>query len=551
MVRGPRPQLAIYVADIIAVAALALLVPDAVALARAGGAPIRVVADLVLLAAGLVGHRLALTGWHEAPAVALACLVAGSLAAVWLTARWWVPVAVGAGVAAVAPQLMRRRHAVAWGAAGTLLGLSGIVAGTMTALVAAAAVAAVSAVSFRRAAGLRGAKSQGATDLEQALERERSRSAQILARLKRFEGRSQVGAQGSVLRAVLTRRLSVVQEVSRTIARDLKRVLSLAEPGAIATAAHRNAERAEQLARLAAGGEVRERETTLALLWPRVLDHLGSESGETHRFEVSLPESLPPVTGGIEEWAQILAALVQNAVEAMPGGGVVTVTADTSDRPGFARVAVRDNGPGIPGEQLPRVLGPFYTSRAERGAEGLGLATVTSLVEALGGHMRITAAPGSGTTVEIEVPFYAAAARPAAAEPMQLKGAMLVADDDKDVRRSLVRLLESFGVEALDVDSGTVALAHLSARPDRFRVAILDVVMQGTPVSEVVMAVRERRPSFPFLLVSGLATARLVDGLLALGGVRFLKKPFTREELFYTLRDLLTVEEAPAPPAGA
>ncbi|MGD0991992.1 MAG: ATP-binding protein [Gemmatimonadales bacterium] len=547
MPRGVHNQLAVYLGDLFAVAGAALLAFDAWRMLPHGGGSGTLAADLALVATGLVARRVAEGAHREAPVVALACLIAGSLIVLWLTERWWVPTAAGAVAAAVAPQFLPARRAMIWSVAGALLGFSGIVAGLATALVAVGAVAAVSAVSFRLAAALRAAASQGAADLDRALELERRRAAQILARLKRFEARSQAGAQGSVARAVLTRQLGAVQEAAQGIAWDLKRVLSLAEPEAIAAAAHRNAERAEQLARLAAGGEVRERETTLALVWPRVLDHLRPESGETHRFEVSLPEALPPVAGGNEAWAQILAALVQHAVEATPGGGIVNVTADSSDRPGFARVAVRDNGPGVPGELPPHALEPSYASRAERGSQGLGLATVASLVEALGGAMHITSAPGSGTTVEIEVPFCATGGRPAAAEPMRLQGAVLVADDDKDVRRSLVRLLESFGAEAVDVDSGTVALAYLNVRPERFRAAILDVVMQGTPVPEIVMAVREQRPSFPFLLISGLASARLLDNLLALGGVRFLKKPFTREELFYTLRDLFTVE---APAAG-
>jgi two-component system cell cycle sensor histidine kinase/response regulator CckA len=296
-------------------------------------------------------------------------------------------------------------------------------------------------------------------------------------------------------------------------------------------------------------GEARERETTLSLVWPRVLDHLRSETAETHHFEVDLPESLPPVAGGTEEWSQMLAALVENALEAMPAGGVVTVRAAFSDRPGLARVTIQDNGPGIPPDVLPHVLEPFYTSRSDSGAEGLGLATVASLVEALEGELHLTSSL-AGTTVEIEVPFYASATRPEAARPLRLPGTVLVADDDKDFRRSLVRLLESFGLEVSAVDSGTVALALVKERPDRFRAAIFDVVMPGTPVPEVVMGIRELRPAFPCLLVSGLATARLVDSLLALGGVRFLKKPFTREELYYCLRDLFTVE-TPGPGAAA
>ena len=244
----------------------------------------------------------------------------------------------------------------------------------------------------------------------------------------------------------------------------------------------------------------------------------------------------------------MLAALVDNALEAMPSGGIVRVRAEASDRPGFARITVEHSGPGIPPEILPHVLEPFYTSREIAGAEGLGLAMVDSLVEELDGELKVASEPGAGARGEIEGPYHVAQAHPPAAASART-GCVLVADDDRELRSAMVRLLESFGLEALDVDSGTVALAHLTARPDRFRAAILDVVMPGTPVSEVVVEFRERRPGFPFLLISGLASAQLLDGLLALGGVGYLRKPFTRDELFYALRDLFTVEGGNPTPA--
>lgn len=453
----------------------------------------------------------------------------------------------GAAAAAAAPQILSPRRAVVWTAAGAAMALAALASSVPTALIACASVAAVGAASFRLAGDLRAGTARTAAELQQALDLERLRSAEVMARLTRMESRAQRGARRSVLREVLSRRLSAVQAVAQTIARDLRRAAPLGAAEA-AAAATRNAGRAERLAHLAAGGEARERETTLSLVWPRALDHLRAETREGHHFQVDLPDGLPPVAGGTEEWSQMLAALVGNALEAMPAGGVVTVKAGYSERPGHARVVVQDNGPGIPPDVLPHVLEPFYTSRAEQGAEGLGLATVASLVEALEGELHL-ASSAAGTTVEIEVPFYASGTRPEAATPLRLEGTVLVADDDKDFRRSLVRLLESFGLETSDVDSGTVALALVKARPDRFRAALLDLVMPGTPVAEVVTGIRELKPAFPCLLMSGLATARLVDSLLALGGVRFLKKPFTREELFYCLRDLFTVE--PQGPGGA
>ena len=546
MVHGVRTQLAVYLADLFAVGGVVLLVPDAVALFRASGAGTApVIADLALVAGGLFAHRLALSAFREAPVLALSALILGSLLVVWMTERWWVPTGAGAAAAAVAPQFLARRRAVLWGGAGALLGLCGIVSTPGTAVLAAAFVVAVSAASFRLAGELRGATSRTAVDLEQALEAERLRSADLQARLTRHGDEVRADARSHTGRAALTRHRGVVQAVAQAIARDLTEALGSGDRSIVSGAAERGAARATWLAQLAAGGEARERGTTLALVWPRVRDRLKAEVTAAHHLDVSLPASLAQVVGGAEEWAQMLAALVDNAVGSMPNGGVVRVRAGPGRTPAFARVTVEDTGPGIPADVLPHVLEPLPAPPSGGAHEGLGLAMVAALVEAMGGEVEVTSPPGSGARIAIEVPFYAAAARPA--DAMVLAGSVLVADDDKDLRRSIVRLLESFGLEALDVDSGSAALARLRAQPDRFRAAVLDVVMTGKPISDVVTQFREERPGFPFLLVSGLASARLVDSLLVLGGVGFLHKPFTREELYYALRDLFTV--APVSPA--
>ena len=549
MASDVRNQLTVYMADLFALGGVVLLLPDALAFAQAGGTGTgRVVADLALVAAGLLGHRIALTSLRDSPIFALALLVVGSLFVVWLTDRWWVPTAAGAAAAALAPQLLVPRRAAVWGGAGALLGLCGIVAGPATAALAAGFVVAVSLLSFRLAAELRVLSSRTAVDLERTLEVDQIDAPEASAPPSQLEHRGSGGTRRSALGSVLTRRLGAVQATALTMARDLKQALAGQDTGAIAAAAERGAAGARRLAGLASGGEARERQTTLSLVWPRVLSNLRVDVSPSHHLEVSLPESLSPVAGGTEDWAQMLAALVDNSIEAMPNGGIVRVRAEASERPGFARITVEDSGPGIPPDILPHVLEPFYTSREVAGAEGLGLAMVDSLVEALDGELKVASEPGAGARVEIEVPYHVAEARPAGAA-MALTGCVLIADDDRELRRGMVRLLESFGLEALDVDSGTVALAHLTARPDRFRAAILDVVMPGTPVSEVVVEFRERRPRFPFLLVSGLASAQLLDGLLALGGVGYLRKPFTREELFSALRDLFTVEDGISTPA--
>ncbi len=328
----------------------------------------------------------------------------------------------------------------------------------------------------------------------------------------------------------LSRRLAVVEALAGAMARELAGAQGDAD--ALRATAVRNAGRAAHLGRIAAGGRLREQRTTLALIWPQVLERLGSRVSSEHTLRVAIPADLPPAGGSGESWVEILAELVANAVEACPGGGIIGVRA-APERSGWLRVVVEDGGRGIAPEALPHVFEPFYTSRAHAG--GLGLALAGSLIEGLGGTISIASKLGEGTRVTLDVP----AARSSRAL-VRFDGQVLVADDDAEVRRALAGLLESLGLGAVECDSGTLARVLLAADPGRFRAAILDVVMPGAPVDDVVRAVRERAPAFPILLVSGYDTMPMVDGVLGLGGVRFLRKPFTREELFHALQDLFS-----------
>jgi signal transduction histidine kinase/ActR/RegA family two-component response regulator len=362
----------------------------------------------------------------------------------------------------------------------------------------------------------------------QTVEKQHARQAEMAARVAHLESE-----RASPLHGLLTRRLGMIEAVAESIVRDLEQA-SEAPPEAQAAAAQRAVVRASQLARLAAGGRAREGQTTLPSIWPRVVALLQSRLGDTHTLRTEFPDDLPPVAGSGEEWVQILAALIENALEAMPAGGLVETGAAPAEG-GTVRVWVRDTGRGIRPEILPHVMEPFYTSRAELGAEGLGLSMVASLIESLAGQVRIASRVGEGTTVELIVPAVVAPPRVA---DLALAGRFLVADDDSAVCGAVARMIRSYGAEAVEVATGTLARAQLTAGADAFTGAVLDVVMPGTPVGDVVAAVRARRPGFPVLLMSGYDTMRMVDSVLALGGVRFLKKPFTREELHAVLTDL-------------
>ena len=100
---------------------------------------------------------------------------------------------------------------------------------------------------------------------------------------------------------------------------------------------------------------------------------------------------------------QVLLSLVQNSREAMPDGGVVEVTQEESAS--GVRIAVADEGPGIPDDVLPRVFDPFFTTKGEAHGVGLGLFIAEGLVRRSGGRLLAgRRADGAGARFVIDLP---------------------------------------------------------------------------------------------------------------------------------------------------
>jgi signal transduction histidine kinase len=116
---------------------------------------------------------------------------------------------------------------------------------------------------------------------------------------------------------------------------------------------------------------------------------------------------------------QVLRNLVRNAVAHTRPGGRVAVVGRAGN--GWLSIAVSDDGPGIPPEQLERVFERFHRvdeARApERGGTGLGLAIARAIVEAHGGRIWADSKPGAGTTISLQLPGYRPAATDAGIRP--------------------------------------------------------------------------------------------------------------------------------------
>lgn len=96
--------------------------------------------------------------------------------------------------------------------------------------------------------------------------------------------------------------------------------------------------------------------------------------------------------------------VVENAVKFSPPGEAVVVTAEGGPPGASIRLSVRDRGPGIPPQHMPRIFDRFFTTDAERDGTGLGLSIVQSVVQAHGGSVAVESRPGEGATFVLEIP---------------------------------------------------------------------------------------------------------------------------------------------------
>jgi PAS domain S-box-containing protein len=278
-----------------------------------------------------------------------------------------------------------------------------------------------------------------------------------------------------------------------------------------------------------------------------------STLGGTVKVERELAEGLPPALADPAQLELALLNLALNARDAMPQGGVLrlstslaTLTAQrtaSEPEPGrYIALAVQDTGPGMTEDVMERAFEPFFTTKPLGKGSGLGLSQVLGLAKQLGGGVRLDATPGAGARVTVYLPLSAGsdAAKPVETlvdPPRAAPGArVLVVDDDEDVRRFIVDLLEDSGyavTAAIDGPSGLKALSD--AGP--FDLLLLDFAMPGMTGSEVARQVRASEGDQAILMMTGYLEHEAV--LSELGAQPMLQKPFDPSELLFRVAAMI------------
>jgi signal transduction histidine kinase len=275
---------------------------------------------------------------------------------------------------------------------------------------------------------------------------------------------------------------------------------------------------------------------------------LGRVIGTDISIVEDMAPGLPPVLIDENQLELALLNLAVNARDAMPGGGVITfsanaVSADGAGAPkglkpgGYVRLTVADNGVGMNQDVLSRAIEPFFTTKGVGKGTGLGLSMVHGLAAQSGGALALSSRPGEGTRIEIWIPESERAGdviirtnRPdIEASALRVSPrTVLVVDDDVLVCVGTAAMLEDLGHSVLEAHSGDEALVLLESGR-QIDLLITDQLMPKMTGTELIQIARERWPHLRFILATGYAEQPGGLGLIA--DLPRLAKPFRQEEL--------------------
>ncbi len=288
-----------------------------------------------------------------------------------------------------------------------------------------------------------------------------------------------------------------------------------------------------------------------------VLDMLHRALGETIDIEANLDPLISTTEVDPAQLESVLLNLAVNARDAMPNGGILRIETSKAHlnanyasthaevTPGdYLVLSVTDTGSGMTPDVLAHAFDPFYTTKGVGEGSGLGLSMVFGFTKQSGGHIEIESKIGTGTTVRVylpEVDWKAMAIQSEKTDIPKAQGeTILIVEDDHDIRTLTINMLSSLGYIVMDAEDGVSALETLKSAA-QIDLLLTDVVMPGgISGPNLAKQAKEHRPDIKLMYISGYTANKLYQAGQRDSNVPLLLKPFRKQELAATLREVLS-----------
>ncbi|MBN1356221.1 PAS domain S-box protein [bacterium] len=276
--------------------------------------------------------------------------------------------------------------------------------------------------------------------------------------------------------------------------------------------------------------------------------------GSNVKAEFDIRGDLWPVDIDKAQFNQVINNLVINAVQAMPEGGRIQVTAENRLigpgeipvlNPGkYIQIQFVDSGHGIPGDIQSKVFDPFFTTK--QSGSGLGLTIVYSIIRKHGGHVMLQSDPGEGAAVIMFLPASDAAPVPDDTKPRDIEGGherILLMDDDAMVRAVVEIMSSDLGYRIDSAQDGSEAIRMYQKAMgdgDPYRIVIMDLTVSGGMGGvEAMRILKGCDPAIRAIVSSGYSNDPVLADYARYGFLDYIAKPYNIKDLASKLRSVI------------
>lgn len=309
----------------------------------------------------------------------------------------------------------------------------------------------------------------------------------------------------------------------------------------------------QQLLTFAKGGAPIRQTTSLADL---IKDSTNfALSGSNVRCACNLAADLHLVDVDAEQIRQAFNNLIINARQAMPEGGLITISAenvliDAQSRVplkegAYIKITCTDQGTGIPGDHLLKIFDPYFTTKQKN--SGLGLSVTHSIIQKHDGAIQVESGPGGGTTFTLYLPAsrrQTAEKSPSHERGIAGKARVLLMDDEAMIREAVGDILKRSGYDVECAEDGAEAIRvfqHAREEQRPFDAVIMDLTVPGgMGGKEATQKLRTIAPELKAIVSSGYSNDPIMANFRDYGFSGVIAKPYRATELNRILRHVIT-----------
>lgn len=283
---------------------------------------------------------------------------------------------------------------------------------------------------------------------------------------------------------------------------------------------------------------------------------IGSLIGEDIEIELDLDPDLGVCFVDQHQITQVLMNLAVNARDAMPEGGKLLIGTSNIDLDRYSKklktqptgpyiqLFVSDTGIGMDKSTRHQIFEPFFTTKEAHKGTGLGLATVYGIVKQSNGFIWVESALKKGTSFAIQLPRID---KPVETEKVPETASkipsghetILLVEDEEQIRRAAVEVLNVLGYQVFEASSGLQALQLAELYKNPIHLLLTDVIMPRMNGRELAGKIKEIHPETTVMYMSGYTDDIISKHGVLEEDVHFLNKPFTPSILATKIREIL------------